>query len=183
MRFFESMLISLLFGTGCAMGPDAVPEALKTQVDPSLSFSSVLEKPDDHQGTIILLGGEILSAKRLSNGTRLEILQLPLDGSDEPVADRTASLGRFLAMESSFLDPATLPPNTRVTVVGEITGATREKLDEMDYRYPTVAIKHLHVWPEPETYPPLDTGPRFGIFGGGSTGGGGGGGVGIGIGF
>ena len=107
----------------------------------------------------MLLGGEVLTAKRLKEGTRLEILQLPLDGSEEPVLDRTASQGRFFAFESSFLDPATLPPNTRVTLVGEITGATRANLDEMEYRYPTVTIKHLHVWPELVLDQPGDSGP------------------------
>ena len=82
-----------------------------------------------------------------------------------------------------LLDPGTLPPNTRVTLVGEITGSMHAKLDEMDYRYPTVIIQHLHVWPEPEWEQPNNSGPRFGIFGGGSNGGRVGGGVSIGIGF
>ena len=132
---------------------------------------------------MVLLGGEVLSAKRLTEGTRLEILQLPLDDSEGPVIDRTASQGRFLAFEAAFLDPATLPPNTRVTLVGEVTGATRAKLDEMEYRYPTLNIKHLYVWPEPEWNQPGNSGPRYGISGGGSSGGRVGGGVGIGIGF
>ena len=173
----------LLCGAGCVSGPDVVPEPFKAQLDPSLTFSKILKDSDDYQGAVVLLGGEVLSAKRLSEGTRLEILQLPLDGSEEPVVDRTASLGRFLALEPSFLDPATLPPNTRVTLVGEITGTTRDTLDEMEYRYPTVAIKHLHVWPEHENFSPEGPGPSFGIFGGGSSGGRVGGGVGIGIGF
>jgi outer membrane lipoprotein len=143
----------------------------------------MIEEPTVHQGAMVLLGGEVITAKRLKEGTRLEILQLPLDGSEEPVFDRTASQGRFLAFESSFLDPATLPPSTRVTLVGEITGVTRANLDEMEYRYPTVTIKHLHVWPELEPDQPGDSGPRYSIFGGGSTGGRVGGGVGIGIGF
>ena len=173
----------LLVGSGCASGPDVVPETYKPQIDPSLTFSKISENPSQHQGTIVLLGGEVLSAKRLTGGTRLEILQLPLDGSEEPVADRTTSHGRFFAIESSFLDPATLPSNTRVTLVGEVTNPTRAKLDEMDYQYPTLKIKHLHIWPEPEFQQPGSAGPSFGIFGGGGTGGRVGGGVGIGVGF
>jgi outer membrane lipoprotein len=164
-------------------GPQVVPEAFKAKIDSTATFTKVLEDPTVHQGTMVLLGGEVLTAKRLKEETRLEILQLPLDGSDEPVLDRTASQGRFFAFDSSFLDPATLPLNTRVTLVGEITGATRANLDEMEYRYPTVTIKHLHVWPELELDQPWDSAPRYEIFGGGSTGGRVGGGVGIGIGF
>jgi outer membrane lipoprotein len=164
-------------------GPQVVPEVFKANIDSTVTFPKVLEEPTLHQGTMVLLGGEVLTAKRLREGTRLEILQLPLDGSEEPVFDLAASQGRFFAFESSFLDPATLPPNTRVTLVGEITGATRANLDEMEYRYLTVTIKHLHVWPEPVLDQPGDSSLSYGIFGGGSTGGRVGGGVGVGIGF
>lgn len=175
--------VLLLCGSGCASGPDVVPENFKTQIDPSLTFSKILQEPENHQGAVVLLGGQVLSAKRLPEGTRLEILQLPLDSSEEPVLDRTVSQGRFLAFEPSFLDPATLPLNTRVTLVGEVTGSTNANLDEMEYRYPTVRIKHLHVWPDPQFNQSGSPGPRYGIFGGGGTGGGVGGGVSIGIGF
>jgi len=173
----------LLVGSGCMSGSDVVPEVFKANIDSTVTFPKVLEEPTLHQGTMVLLGGEVLTAKRLKEGTRLEILQLPLDGSEEPVFDLAASQGRFFAFESSFLDPATLPPNTRVTLVGEITGATRANLDEMEYRYPTVTIKHLHVWPEPVLDQPGDSSLSYGIFGGGSSGGRVGGGVGVGIGF
>ena len=173
----------LLVGSGCMSGPQVVPEVFKANIDSTVTFPKVLEEPTLYQRTMVLLGGEVLTAKRLKEGTRLEILQLPLDGSEEPVLDRTVSQGRVFALESSFLDPATLPPNTRVTLVGEITGVTRANLDELEYRYPTVTIKHLHVWPELVLEQPGDSGPRYGIFGGGSSGGRVGGGVGIGIGF
>ncbi len=181
----HKVLICLVFlsGSGCASGPDVVPETMKPQIDPSLTFSQILEEPTSYQGVVVLLGGEVLSAKRLSEGTRLEILQLPLDSADEPVLDRTASQGRFLAFESSFLDPATLPFNTRVTLVGEVSGVTNAKLDEMEYDYPTMRVKHLYVWPVRENNDPGGSQPRFGIFGGGGTGGRVGGGVSIGIGF
>lgn len=175
--------VVFLIGSGCVSGPEVVPEALKGHIDSSVTFPKMLEEPLAYQGAVVLLGGEVLSATRLTEGTRLEVLQLPLDASDEPVFDRTASQGRFLAFETSFLDPATLPPNTRVTLVGEITGATHEKLDEMEYRYLTLSIQHLHVWSESEWEQPSNSGPRFGIFGGGSSGGRIGGGVSVGIGF
>ena len=104
-------LALLMFGPGCTSGPEVVPEAFKANIDSTVTFPMVLEEPTVHQGTIVLLGGEVLTAKRLKEGTRLEILQLPLDGSEEPVLDRAASQGRFFAFESSsFLDPAPFPP-------------------------------------------------------------------------
>jgi outer membrane lipoprotein len=160
-----------------------IPETLQNQVDPGITFSQLLQRPESFQGKIIVLGGEVLSAKRLAEDTRLEVLQLPLDDSQRPVVTRTDSQGRFLAMEKAFLDPAMFPPNTRVTIVGEVTGTIAAKLDEMDYLYPTVVIKYLHVWKEPPLAQEGNSGPWYSIFGGGSTGGRVGGGMGIGIGF
>lgn len=168
---------------GCASSPMVIPETLKNQIDPGITFSQILQRPESYQGKMLVLGGEVLSARRLTEGTRLEVLQLPLDDSQRPVSTRTDSQGRFLAMEKAFLDPAMFPPNTQVTIVGEVTGTIAAKLDEMDYQYPTVVIKHLHVWNEPILAQESNSGPWYSIFGGGSTGGRVGGGVGIGIGF
>lgn len=160
-----------------------IPETLQNQIDPALTFSQVIHHPESYQGKMLVLGGEVLSAKRLVEGTRLEVLQLPLDDYQQPVATRTDSQGRFIAVEKAFLDPAMFPPNTQVTIVGEVTGREAAKLDDMDYQYPTVVIKNLHIWKEPSHAQERNSGPWYSIFGGGSTGGFGGGGVGIGIGF
>ena len=73
--------VLFLIGPGCVSGPEVVPEALQTQINSSVAFPQMLEEPIVYQGAVVLLGGEVLSAKRLTEGTRLEILQLPLDGS------------------------------------------------------------------------------------------------------
>ena len=183
-RFLRLLvLICVVNGVGCVSGSEVVPETLQAQIDSSVPFLKIRENPEKYQNTVVILGGEILSARRLQEGTRLEVLQLPLDDSNEPVHDRMTSQGRFLALEPSFLDPATLPPNTRVTLVGEVAGVKKANLDDMEYSYPTLALKHLHVWPELEFEHEEPSGPSFGIFGGGSSGGRVGGGVSIGIGF
>ncbi len=113
----------------------------------------------------------------------MEVLQLPLDEWHQPMRERTASHGRFLALNKKFLDPATFPPQTRVTIVGEIMGSRIGPLDEMDYQYPMLEIKDLHIW-ETDLYESSQQhGPRWSIFGGGGTGTRTGGGIGIGIGF
>lgn len=124
-----------------------------------------------HQGSLVVLRGEVLSARRLTEDTHLEILPLTLDDSEEPAFDRMASQGRFVAIETSSLDPATIPSNTRMTLAGKVTGVTQANLAEMDYRYPTVSIKHLYVWPEPGFDQSKSSNPHDGIFGGGRSGG------------
>ena len=128
--------------------PSFIPASLQSQVDRSLTFSQLKDSPDSYRGRLIVLGGAVLTAKRLKDGTRIEVLQLPLDDSQRPESDRTVSEGRFVALQKGFLDPATLPEGTRVTLVGEVTGVMTLPLDETEYAYPTLEIKTLKVWPD-----------------------------------
>jgi outer membrane lipoprotein len=174
------MFLGLVLASGCAAGPTPIPEALAPQIDKSLSFAQLLKNPESHVGKVVVLGGQVLQAKRLPDATRIEVLQLPLGDSDRPTSQRTASQGRFLAYEKQFLDPATLADQPHVTIVGEVTGLATANLDETEYRYPTIAIKHMHVWEGQQQ----ESQPGFGIgvgLGGGR--GGFGGGIGIGTGF
>ncbi|MBI5855614.1 MAG: Slp family lipoprotein [Nitrospirae bacterium] len=152
------MRILLLAGlalSGCALSEPAFPPALQQQVEPALTFAQIKDAPDSSRGKTVMLGGEVLDAKRLKEGTRLEVLQLPLERWGEPIRDLTASEGRFYAIQKEFLDPATIPAHTRVTLIGDITGATAGKLDEMEYSYPTVDIKSLKMWPKAEPAAPV----------------------------
>lgn len=160
-----------------------VPESLEPRVDRTVTFREVLALPASYKGRVLVLGGEVLTAKRLRAGTEIEVLQLPLDGEEKPSRDRRQSQGRFLALQQEFLDPATVGEGTRVTLVGEVSGAKTHRLDDVEYRYPTLILKHLHVWPV-QSYGQRQAGPSVGVFGGMSIGGGarrGGGGFGLGF--
>jgi outer membrane lipoprotein len=113
---------------------------------PRITFVQLKAAPDSLKGQSVVFGGEVLTAKRLKDGTRIEILQLPLDESSCPGLNLTQSQGRFIAIHRDFLDPATLPYGTRVTVTGDVTGSITMPLDETDYTYPLVEIKNLQVW-------------------------------------
>lgn len=140
-------VMTLLWLAGCA-GVPVVPSDLKEKVDRKLSFQQVKDAPQSYKGTLLVLGGMVLSAKTTKqNGTRIEILQLPLDDDDEPIGRLTESKGRFLAQHKEFLDPAAVPAGTLLTVVGEVTGSAIQQLDEIEYQYPTVEILSMTVWP------------------------------------
>lgn len=143
------MLVAIL--AGCASST-VVPASLEAQLDKTLTFPQLRDSPDSYRGRLLVLGGEVLSAKRLKEGTRIEVLEIPLDRSLQPGTDRTLSQGRFFVFQKDFLDPATLPPGTRVTVVGEVTGAVTDKLDETDYTYPMLLIRSLKVWARTEPF-------------------------------
>ena len=159
MTRFGLLPIAFLLLPACA-GQSIIPLDIEKQVDQTLSFAQVKETPATHVGKVLVLGGEILDAMRLKEHTRLTILQLPTGRNYAPTMDRTMSRGRFLAFQTEFLDPATVPSGTRITIVGKVSGATTELLDEMDYTYPTVNILFLKVWPDAMQLP-----PRFGRYG------------------
>ena len=122
--------------------------------------------PDSFQGQPAIFGGKVLTARRQKDGTKIEILQLPLDRSMRPGYDLTQSQGRFIAIYREFLDPATIPPGTRVTVTGEVSGSMTQPLDETDYTYPVLTINRVQVWAASE-----NVAPRIRPYMGGSYGG------------
>jgi outer membrane lipoprotein len=163
----------LLLTISCTSREYVIPDPYAGQVDTGITFSQLKESSVSYAGAMVVLGGEVLQAKRLREGTVIEILQLPMDGL-EPVLEVQQSQGRFLAVHKEFLDPATLADRPRVTIVEEVIGARTQRLDHVDYTYPLVAVKHMKVWQESVPYGSRP-GPRFGLSIGGGTGIGGGG--------
>jgi len=135
----------LLVFSGCTTTDDWIGS--KTS---SITFAQLKETPDTYKGQPVIVGGKVLSAKRLKEETRVEILQLPLDSSFKPTRDLRQSQGRFVAIQKAFLDPATIPSGTFMTISGDVAGSLIMPIDEMDYRYPLVEMTHMHVWPADE---------------------------------
>jgi outer membrane lipoprotein len=152
---FKKKLVFLLclaaLCAGCSTPyKNTLPPALAEHIEHSLTFPQIKESPDSFKGKLVILGGQVLEAKRLKDSTQLTILQLPLINDQEPTTELTQSKGRFIAEQQEFLDPATVPPGSRITLVGELSGSIPQSLDETIYTYPTLIIKHFKVWP---TYP------------------------------
>jgi outer membrane lipoprotein len=167
-RTLFSAVALLVTFAGCAStqvtgdGSDAQTKAL--------TFLQVKAAPDSFKGQSVVFGGKVLTARRQKDGTRIEILQLPLDRSTRPGYDLTQSQGRFLAFQREFLDPATVPPGTRITVTGEVSGSIALPLDETDYTYPVIDIKRVQVWASSEDMAPrispyyMGPGPYWGPY-------------------
>ena len=123
-----------------------VPLELAKQIDTSVSFVDLQAAPANYVGRVIMAGGVVISAKRKKDQTEIEILQLPTEGGEPSTTDRLRSEGRFLAVREEFLDPATVPPGTPITVIGVVSGSTTRPLDASEYTYPVLDIKHLTDW-------------------------------------
>src|SRR5262245_2663786 len=81
------VVILSLVAMGCSSFSLGIPEALESQIDKNVTFKEVLASRESYKGRLILLGGEILMAKRLKGGTQVELLQLPLTTDQKPTTD------------------------------------------------------------------------------------------------
>lgn len=123
-----------------------VPREIRKQIDWTISFPELKASPTSYEGRVVAIGGVVLNVKRGQGKTEIEVLQLPLNTGLSPVSDRTLSQGRFLAVQHASLDPATLEPDTPITVVGEVEGSMVKATDETEDIYPVVDVKRLVNW-------------------------------------
>jgi outer membrane lipoprotein len=123
-----------------------VPPELEKQIDTSVAFADLHAAPGNYVGRVIMAGGVVIRAKRTKDRTEIEVLQLPIEGGEPSTTERLRSEGRFLAVREEFLDPASVPPGTPITVIGVVSGSTTRPLDETEYTYPVLDIKHLIDW-------------------------------------
>ncbi len=155
------LLLLLPAGISGCSSYQVIPEALKGRVNTDVSFEQLKEQPASMKGKLVVLGGEVLRATRLADRTRLEVLQTPLSSDLAPHQARTASQGRFLAYDQRGEDPAILREGTLVTIIGELQDPTTGRVGEIDYVYPTLAIRDMTVWDVQTTGGPV-LGPLWG---------------------
>lgn len=152
------LCLLLYWSTACAQsahqsGRDLLdrilPDQVQQQIDPSVSFVELKANPAAYQGRTVMASGIVLKSKRVKDRTEIEVLQIPTGSGAAPAKDRARSQGRFLAVKSGeFLDPAVVDAGTPVTVVGEVGPAVTRGMDEGEYTYPVLEVKHLVDWDE-----------------------------------
>lgn len=155
MKRLAVALLALFMLTGCAK---VISEEARRLVDPTISFAKLRENPDGFIGRHVMLGGVIAAVKNTKEGGQLEIVQLKLDDSGMP-EDALISGGRFLATSANFLDAMIYKPGRLATIVGEVKGKRTAPLEDMEYTYPVITIREIHVWKsydsdKPYLYPP-----------------------------
>jgi outer membrane lipoprotein len=153
------LFAGIAFLAGCA---HVISRDVLDQVDRQVTFAELQKDPLRYKGVTVLLGGVIVRTVMEKNGTLLEIYQTALDRSDRPV-DLDRSEGRFLAHYKGFLDSEIWRKGRRVTVAGTVEGEKTRKLGNMEYRYPYLNIRQIHLWKKEtyiyEPYPSYPWGP------------------------
>jgi outer membrane lipoprotein len=150
-RVMKERIFSALMGTffiliifSCA---PVISKDIRDQVARDLSFKEVLQDPEAYSGKVVLWGGVIIKAENQKEGTLIEVLQKPTDREGRPkTVDH--SDGRFLALYDGFLDVAIYSSGREVTVAGEIREKRVLPLGHIQYAYPLILVRQLHLWPE-----------------------------------
>jgi outer membrane lipoprotein len=140
-RLLIIMAASIFWG-GCA---HVISEKVLKEVNRDIAFVQLLKDPMSYLGQTVLLGGVIVKATYHQEGTLLEIYQTKMNWEERPV-DIDVSQGRFLALYKGFLDSEIYKKGRKVTVAGMVTGFTTLKLGEIDYHYPSLLIRDIHIW-------------------------------------
>lgn len=144
--------LAVIIIAGCA---PPFPKELLDKVERNVPFDALQKEPERFLGKLLMVGGTIVDTKNLKEGTQVEVLQKPLDGGGRPaLTDETG--GRFLAVTRTYLDAAVYHRGRSVTIIGEVAGSKAQPLGEIEYRYPVITAKELHLW---SPY----SGPRFSI--------------------
>ncbi|HEX5645993.1 MAG TPA: Slp family lipoprotein [Nitrospira sp.] len=141
-----------------------VPIGLEKEIDTTVRFTNLKKTPSEYIGRTVMIGGTVIRAKLTAGGTEVEVLQLPAENNEPLTEDRLRSEGRFLAVREAFLDPASLPEGTPVTVIGTVTGETTRPLDESTYTYPLLTIKHIIDWSRIAAERRRDRTPTYGFY-------------------
>ena len=150
MRRYSFLVISATLGalivTGCA---HVISEQLRLQVPPELTFKEVSRGPAKYQGKIVLWGGVIIKSTNSKEGTLIEVLEKPLGFRGQP-KDVDVSEGRFLILHPKYLDTAIYAQDREITVAGKVIGERTLPLGEIEYSYPVIAPKEMHLWEREE---------------------------------
>jgi outer membrane lipoprotein len=152
---FLLLFSSFLLVTGCA---HVISEESRNLVDPTIHFQNLRTDPDSYVGKYVMLGGVIAGVQNRKDGSQLEVVQSPLESDDLPEEVSHSSGGRFLATTSRFLDPIVYKAGRRVTMVGQVQGKKTLPIDQIEYTYPIISIREIHVWSKSDLqqpqYPP-----------------------------
>lgn len=123
-----------------------ISKQVRDQVKPGVTFSAVFRDPEGYKGQMMVLSGVIVSAENTKEGTLLQIVQRPAGFRGQP-KDVDTTEGRFLALDSQYLDTYVYTKDREVTVAGEVQGKRTLPLDKTEYTYPLIQVKELYLWP------------------------------------
>ncbi len=149
MRKIILIFVIVLFLSGCA---HVISQELREQTDKGLTTEMLFKNPEAYKEKVVILGGIIISTQNSKKGTYVEVLQAPLDYRGRP-EDTDFSYGRFIIYYEEYLDAAIFSKGNAITVGGKVLGKTIRPLGEIQYTYPLIYAKEIHLFGQESTSP------------------------------
>lgn len=141
------LLWAILIVTGLT-ACSSIPEKIKQAPASNITPDEARQRPQDFQDQSIRWGGEVIQIENKPTLTQIIILAKPLDKDGQPASNKT-HYGRFIAQIERFIEPSLYTPGRDVTVTGTFSGIIEQMVGEYPYRYPTVAVDTIYLWPLP----------------------------------
>jgi len=127
---------------GC--GP-AISTSLQQEASRQVSFAELAAHPDQNQGRLVILGGEVIQVQPSGQGSLMSVNQFHLDNQFYPAGaglyGAAASGGTFLVESDKYLSPSQYQPRSRVTVAGVVAGRRDGLL--------LLKAREIHFWEGP----------------------------------
>ena len=162
-RIFAAILAAAGILVSCA----PLSKEVMRQVDETLTYQTVQKNPQDFLGKTVLWGGVIVKTTTRQTETILEVRQSELDIEKRP-KNLDSSAGRFIVRYDGFLDPVIYKEGREITVAGEIAGKESLPLGGIQYAYPVILAKEIHLWEKIDPlyyrYPHWDYPPYWGPY-------------------
>ncbi len=146
-RYILMGMAAAILLSGCA---HPISRQLRDQAK-NIKLPAVVENPAAYQGAVVIWGGKIIKTFNSESGSEIYILGMPLNFQERPV-DEQVTDGRFIAKTKQYLDPALYESGKMVTVAGTVDGVEKHPVGELQYPYPVVKIKEIHLWKPEVTY-------------------------------
>ena len=145
-KYLRPLLLSsiLFLIPGCVY---VISKDVRREVTRDLSLKEVIKNPDAYKGKVVLWGGVIIESKNLKEGTQVVVLEKDLNSWGRP-KESDESQGRFIVFQSGYLDTSIYRRDREITVAGEITGKKVLPIDEIEYTYPVLSPREIHLWSE-----------------------------------
>lgn len=138
---------------GCT---SVVPEALRSQLDRSVTYAQLSHDPESYRGRLVLVGGEVTRADFAGRDLALTLADRPISPMDESPTLGAASRGDLVVRVPNGARAAIREGNV-VTVVGIVLG--REAAADPTSA-PYLEARHIYVWPVAPLQPPAPE-PRW----------------------
>jgi starvation-inducible outer membrane lipoprotein len=122
---------------GC--GP-LISASLQRQAGPPVNFAAVQAHPEQYQGKVVILGGEVASVWVKNGSSLLTVNEQPLTPDLRPVEGSSFG-GTFWVESDKWLSPSEYVPNRKVTVAGEVLGRRDGTL--------LLKAREIHLWEHP----------------------------------